>query len=566
MVYRGRPSSGCMKCRRRKIKCDERPDGCVKCEERGFECPGYDANQIDRYFQDETAHVRDKVERAKAKAIARRDEQTVAVRATPAPQFISVDLAYPSLDLAIAFFMQRYAIGLDQPATEAHMYNQHISTLGFHPLVANAMTAMGLAGISNLYFDTNLNREATRWYSKALKSLNEALASPTECTADNTLASILMLSLFEATNNKRTLASWSSHVNGAASLIRLRGAKQFSTSASLRLYYQSVSLLAMNCMGSGEALPDFVHDLNKKAAKHENAWNPGNKFFHLHIASIDLRSEIIQGRLRSLEQILEKAMKLDAVGKAVFEGCGADWSFEVVQTEEDIPGVFGDHYHVYPTCATANTWNWVRYTRMYFNDIIRNTLLTGFSATPPAFVGLKYMRLLEDSTKTLYELQSDILASMPQQLHDTPSIIPDPVESSYSSRDSANVSVPANTGTPSPPQERFVWSNFRTTHVNPGDFLSVQQPKDKLPVVRLSGGYSLVWSLFIAGASPIASPKSQQFVLKCLERLTVEFGINQAKVLAIALRMNIRQHEAGKVPFTIVPSYLPRLPNQERPG
>ena len=34
-------SYGCMTCRQRRIKCDEREGSCRNCERRGFACPGY---------------------------------------------------------------------------------------------------------------------------------------------------------------------------------------------------------------------------------------------------------------------------------------------------------------------------------------------------------------------------------------------------------------------------------------------------------------------------------------------------------------------------------------------
>ena len=123
------------------------------------------------------------------------------------------------------------------------------------------MTALGLAGISNLCQDSKVKGEAMRWYTKALGLTNAALASPIEAKRDTTLLATMLLSMFEATSNERTLSGWSNHVQGSASLIRMRGNQQFSTAAGRWMYPQIASLLAMNCMGRGEPVPEFIHEM-----------------------------------------------------------------------------------------------------------------------------------------------------------------------------------------------------------------------------------------------------------------------------------------------------------------
>ncbi|KAF2791308.1 hypothetical protein K505DRAFT_249232 [Melanomma pulvis-pyrius CBS 109.77] len=483
MVYRGRPSTGCLKCRQRKIKCDERPDGCLKCSSKGYTCPGYDTT-LDRYFQDESAHVRQKAEKSKAKAIAQRDERDKKEKARMAilrvQEYIGLPLLSPLIDQGINFFMMNYTLGLDQPPIQSAAYNRHLSTFGFHPLIATSMTALGLAGISNIYLDANFKREAMQWYSKALQMTNAALASPTEVKSDNTLFATLLLSLFEATSNEKSLAGWSNHVSGSESLIRLRGVKQFSTSAGRRMYKQVVGLVTMNCMGMGKGLPEYVLAMNKEVQKLESIDDPGYRFFYLQIDTINFRAQIIQGEITDLHAIVERALELDEVAKSIFKESGSEWDFEVIQTEYGTPGVFGNSYHIYPHIAAAQVWNWVRYTRIYIHDIIRNTSST-----------------------------------------------------------------------------RFFWSNFRVQDFR-SEHMVEGSSEDRMPVVRISGGYSSVWALYVAGTTPIATPESQEFVLKSMDRVANEFGINQAKVLANCLKLKVHLDSTGQVPYEIVPSYLPK--------
>ena len=74
---------------------------------------------------------------------------------------------------------------------------------------------------------------------------------------------------------------------------------------------------------------------------------------------------------------------------------------------------------------------------------------------------------------------------------------------------------------------------------------------DRLPIIRIAGGFSSLWALYIAGAMPIASPESQEYVITSLLKTGVEFGVKQAYILASALRvkmnMDRREREGGVV-------------------
>jgi hypothetical protein len=507
--------------------------------------------------------VKEKAQRSKAKAIAKRDERDRKEKARTAivrvQESIGLPLLSPLIDQGISFFMINYSLGLDQPPIQSDAYNRHLSTFGFHPLIATSMTALGLAGISNICLDANFKREAMAWYSKALHMTNAALASPTEVKSDNTLFATLLLSTFEATSNETSLAGWSSHVSGTESLLRIRGIKQFNTPASRRMFKQAVGLITMNCMGMGKKVPDYVRAMNKEVEKHESFDDPGNRYYYLHIDCINFRASILHSEITDLSAIIDRALEIDEVAKQIFKNSGPEWGFEVVDTSYGTPGVFGNSYHIYPHIAAAQVWNWVRYNRIYIHDIIRNCLIAGFGMTPPVFTGPRYTQLLQESQEILYQMQYDILASIPQHLHDTPKTLMNYTPQSTFSSPSSSVDSLGTSELPTPPDpSRFFWSNFsdqdfRVLNMNPG------VSEDKIPVVRISGGYSSVWALYVAGATPVATPESQQFVLRSLERIGNEFGINQAKVLGSALRLKARLDATGKTEFKIVPEYLPNV-------
>lgn len=576
MVYRGRPSTGCRECRQRKIKCDETLGGCLKCARAGIQCPGYDRS-VDAFFHDETARTEVKAKKAKAKAIALRDARhagsrtpsTTSDKLTVVAQNASPSLLLlaPLIDQGIAYFMSHYAIGLDQPSIHSDAYNKHLATSGFHPLVATSMTALGLAGVANIYQDTALKAKATKWYVDAIKMTNSALVHPKDVTSDTTLLAITLLGLFEATSNEHSLQAWGEHVNGAASLVKVRGMNQFASPAGRRMYLHAIGLLTMNCLADGTALPAYVQDMNEEIKKHHDTTDPRNRFFFLQQDVINLRAAIIASPAMNLQRILDRALGLDVAAENVFEHAGPEWGYEVVPLPEPAHFAYGATYHIYPSHGTAQTWNWVRYTKIYIHDIIRNTLLAGLATSPPVFAGAAHLDQLARSIQVLQQAQSDILASAPQFLHDVSKFAPPPdaYPTPLPSPSSILVSPTSPTSPAQPPPRKTPFStphklftdNFRADALPTDPSLNVADPHttDRLPVVRISGGHSTLWALYIAGAMPTAARAPQDFILRCLGRFEREFGIMQARVLAAALRVKMARPEGGE---GVCPVYLPR--------
>lgn len=573
------------------IQCDESPNGCLKCAKSRMICPGYDRN-VDA-FHDETAKTQVKAKKAKAKAIALRDARdTIRAPSVGSGKPSSLSPVAPDLflpgtlsDQGITYFMSRYAIGLDQPSIQSEAYNKHLTTNGFHPLIATSMTALGLAGVANIYRDTALKDRATRWYLDAIKMTNSAITHPTQVKMDTTLLAITLLGMFEATSNEYSLNEWTEHVAGAASLVKMRGMEQFASPAGRRMYFHTIGLLTMTCMGQGSALPPYVREMNEEIMKHTNGKDPRILFFVLQQDVIDFRAEIMQNPSLSLDTILDRALELDATAESIFDHTGPEWSYQEFSRLDSNPLVFGDTYHIYPSHAAAQTWNWVRYNKIYIHDIIRNTILTGLSTTPPTFSSTEHLQQLAKSIGQLQKVQSDILASMPQFLHDVPKVAPDPpsgpntpllllptilsTTSSFSSPNSIASQASYSPRQPFPAPHKLLFKNFVSESV-PTDpsLLSSDHVNDRLPIMRISGGHSTIWALFVAGAMPTADHKAQDFVLRCLDRFAGEFGIMQAKVLAVALKLKM----IGKDKDDICPSYLPKqgspyvIPPEEKEG
>jgi hypothetical protein len=116
------------------------------------------------------------------------------------------------------------------------MYGNNSADVGLR----EGMKAVGLAGFAHASRSSSLMRNARYQYVKALQAVNAALKSPEHVKKDSTLTSIMVLSIFENLTgyNQKSLKAWSEHVNGAASLLKIRGIEQINTIVGRRLLAQ----------------------------------------------------------------------------------------------------------------------------------------------------------------------------------------------------------------------------------------------------------------------------------------------------------------------------------------
>ena len=133
------------------------------------------------------------------------------------------------------------------------------------------------------------------------------------------------------------------------------------------------------------------------------------------------------------------------------------------------------------------------------NEIVRGTLLKGFASKPPIFTGTEYTAQFQISTDILYELQADILHSVPQHLGKFPK-----------------------------PSMRSNTSTLVSINVGGSDFTKG----------RMSGGTFLIWPLWFAGVMDIATEEVRQFVIMTLKSVGDYMGIRLANVLAESVKAN----------------------------
>lgn len=541
MVFCGKPSGSCHACRARKTKvraphypyrdgfaslksnplfkshidnpqCDKIPEGCTQCKRAKRTCPGYRAIG-ERIFRDESSRV---VQKFKAKEARKRssnspifpsglsgssepDESSNSGASLEVVQqdrsllSVSYSLAPNLEDRAIAFFIFNYVINPNGPS-RGH-FDRVTDLCQTHnldePMIA-AMTAVGIAAYSHAERVPSLINNARHQYTKAIQLTNAALRHPEEVKKDSTLMAIQVLGIFETLTGcqQRSLKDWMEHIYGAAAVIKIRGREQIRTPAGRRMLLQVTSSLLINCVHRSIRVPEHIRDYMEEAMRETSNPESGFKVQRVMMLLADLRAGIREGSMKGPDAILDRAMELDGVLLDISREVPPGWEYETIITDVDSDIVYNRRYHVYYDYWIALMWNVLRTLRIMLNGVIRGALLDGFSANPPIFTHVKYNAQFQLATEALYELQADILATVPQCV-----------------------------------------GGRNPTRPTAGDVKN-DPITVKFPPIPMSGGSLLMWPLWFAGIMDNTTDAIREFVARILHSIGDIQGIQQAHVLA----------------------------------
>lgn len=424
-------------------------------------------------------------------------------------------------ECATGFFFSNYVIGVHGP-TRGHLdhiedvYNTHDMD---ENLVAS-MKSVGLAGYSHIAHAPYLMKKARQEYVKALQLTNKALKSPTDVKKDSTLLSIMVLGIYEMVTgcNQRSMKAWAEHINGSAALVKLRGLEQFKSPAGRRMFIQVTSGILISCIQRSLPIPEHIIEFRAEISNY-NISEPGWYVQENMIAFANFRSKTRSREITNPHIILSKALEIDGKFMELFSDIPLDWEYETIFTDADPDVVFNGFYHVYYDYWIAQLWNAMRSCRILLNEQIRGILLQGLSSKPPLFLDPEYTAQLQISTDVLIQLQAGILASVPQHL-------------GYVSRRNSPSSV-SNTNVPEKAGQtafKSPWDGFKNSPFLVSDNKLYDSPKT--PIIRSSGGYFLLWPLYLAGCMDITTEQTRRWVVRTLQYIGRSMGIQHAIVAA----------------------------------
>ena len=209
-------------------------------------------------------------------------------------------------------------------------------------------------------------------YAVALKRINDSLQRPVTAVLDQTLASILLLGLFETTvfAGRASPKEWTAHINGALQLLLLRGKKQFDSDVAADLFTHTANNIRASCVQRGVEVPAELKAMTRQAHPFLQHKNPLNRLSSLVEDLASINSRIDDGRDDQIDSIMNESIDVGRRAAALVEGNEVAL-MPTKRSQEDVPSWAncGVAIH-YPSRRAAKCCNGLFLIRLFANQLI----------------------------------------------------------------------------------------------------------------------------------------------------------------------------------------------------
>ncbi|ENH64861.1 Sterol uptake control protein 2 [Fusarium oxysporum f. sp. cubense race 1] len=258
MVFPGRFSSGCLRCRQRKVKCDEGKPTCRRCYNYGKPCLGY----TDEF------HFRHSAPKGRSQSTSSNTS-----RASKAPSIASASTASPPQDekppekeppkpktrpleapirrrsvamvrhptqsydnMSLCYFVRRFVSPDDDDGFPGHF--SFLPSLFDHykdGLVETATLSVAQLAAYNHLGNEELRTRSLRNYGRVIKGLQQTIQSDDQAMDDKVIATILLLCTYKDFSGEG-LGDPNEHASGLFYLLEKRGPSQIGTRRGAELF------------------------------------------------------------------------------------------------------------------------------------------------------------------------------------------------------------------------------------------------------------------------------------------------------------------------------------------
>ncbi|KAI0841674.1 hypothetical protein F5Y06DRAFT_293372 [Hypoxylon sp. FL0890] len=281
----------------------------------------------------------------------------------------------PNMDQqGMQFYINRYLMNHpDSPKTRdevaAYFSNSDASQ--------NVMIAVGLAGLSNLQGNKNMNLLARSKYVAALKQTGQLITSNDPAGLEERLRSVVTLALFEVVQNKgprMTVGSASTHVNGAVAVLRsvlpIPDSPNQGAHGVIQLLF---SMFIPYQMTDTPLPPGFFETLKVCKELMDGVPEACSVDLGLAMARLLQLSGIVEhtaftdGR-PTTDDIVQQYLILDNAFDGLERPLLEAFPYTQQQGEYPAPAVFRGKWHKYHGVWAARIWNHYRWARILVNQ------------------------------------------------------------------------------------------------------------------------------------------------------------------------------------------------------
>ncbi|KAL7937850.1 hypothetical protein V8C35DRAFT_134583 [Trichoderma chlorosporum] len=533
MVYRGKPSAACERCRHRRLKCDYAVPSCTPCMRAEVICAGY-RDLMDLNFKDQSKEiirncqptVRKRRLASKRtvqsqtsipKSVPRDPDHSEAscsnktALATPAPR---ADIGYPMQEIARSYLYVNYMIG--GPRCSYMSYLLPLMKNSQNSAVNAAVNAVALAALSNIRLSPKTMLKAQQEYTTALSKTNLALKDPDMCMTDDILAAVVMLGIFEVMTctDGLFIDRWANHMEGATRLIEIRGSEQLSRQEGLDLFTQLRGQVSLSRIYQERYSSPVFTKLTEEIKRDQN---PSDQVLDQLSAVVtrltDFNANVTNKRIVDPTEIIRTALKIDAELVSLMISVPLSWRYTTVNIpmfdgKPITQAVWGDSYHIYQSIPASSMWNNCRTVRIIIQELIISTIkdledIADEAGSP------QLGSLANQARQTALQLVEDICASVPYNMGIG-------IEDCRHSEDSGP----------------------ETTHASVGYGTDIGAPS--FFQATGAGGLTLMWPLLVAANSGFACDDLRKWIADCLDKIGHSMGINQALAMSKLIQNGVQ--------------------------
>ncbi|KAF1994338.1 hypothetical protein P154DRAFT_585943 [Amniculicola lignicola CBS 123094] len=325
MVFRGKPSKACTRCRVRRLKCDLQKVSCSSCIRAGVPCTGYRDTDSLR-INNQTQHI---VQKAQCRS---------RPRTTP----------------------------LDVPPTYHLSIETRARTLFFASYVTGSSKAYGFLNpffskVSSDYENIALSIDAK--YVAAIRKMNKSLQDQ-RTILKGTLGSTLLLDIFEKMNPELiSLDASGAHIKGAMALLLLKRLETFDYPAGWTVLRRLSMNYIVSCICKEDPVAKEPYMIRKHLAKYVDVADPNWTLMGLMMKYANLMartrtgSELTSGNSRGRAELDQKFEEL-------ILNIPMSRTFRRVDILNRPRRYLDDYIDFYLDRASTWTWNFLRCLRI----------------------------------------------------------------------------------------------------------------------------------------------------------------------------------------------------------
>ncbi|KAI0016872.1 hypothetical protein F4780DRAFT_782815 [Xylariomycetidae sp. FL0641] len=424
-----RMSRGCLRCRQRRVKCDQGRPSCQRCIKRDELCQGYrdDASLI---FRDETDKTTRTVEAASSgHAYPSRHHRRSRSSSDSHASTNNVGLA-PE-DAAVEAFMQNYVV---QPCNQKSSpgFLEHLPCM-YKEVNVNGRYALRWAVQAAACADGSRDArggasqcEALHYYGRSLSAFAKSLSTPGKVPDDYDLMTVVMLDIFENVFFESP-SMRGSHAQGMAQILRLRGHEQFHNPRGWSLFQLAHHKLLKQQLAfklkAPEEFKSWITTLDDDTPSVRLDKDVIN-ITHLCERARELEASLSNNDLSAwkLLEVIDELYELDRTVVSWREN--SRWSYNIVKYHELTATKSSLHplterIELHPDWWMAYEWNYHRTARLLAHEQMLKCVSTASKCSElEASEAQRLPGLSQYSTLTIRNLADQVLSTVPQILGD----------------------------------------------------------------------------------------------------------------------------------------------------